>query len=345
MRLVGLATSTCALVLLPAALVFGQAPPSTGRDTVHADTVHADTVHKLYYRVLVATKNPTLLKSLDSSGRGFYNFGLDSAVNCFRLYKYGLGHQQLEQVDPRDELLIVVARSLGAVPSDTDCKLVGLRAAGITSANDIGLFLLGYSTEEQNPVSLTNNLIQKDITDAITSDYREIRLPMAQIVRYHDETGASRRVQHGQVIRLQVARRWQKGEQANPQDSIFHLHWDFQMRARTVWAGLTFPSLFSFSMAKEHTWRTLPVATATGMRIGTDWEFPRYFQLQLFFAPAFRIGGDSSATTTGAFGLDLDLGGYVGLGGGLNVRSSDKAQWFLSLEIGENLRRAIASKR
>jgi len=234
------------------------------------------------------------------------------------------------------DTLIVVARSFVS-DSEGKCDFLPLREAGIEAQRDIQVWLAGYTTEEASMTAMNNDVVAKDIEDVIKSRERFLRIPVGQVVRYHDANGKRLTVAHSQVIRVDIVRKAQPDEGTKPDDGVFHLHWDFTFRKPTAWSGFRFPTLIGYTISGK-TWRTLPVATATGLRVGTSAEVPHYVDLLVYVAPAFRVGGGSRTTTTAVAGIQVDFGGFFGVGIGLDIDSGKPAKALVSASIGATLR-------
>lgn len=81
---------------------------------------------------------------------------------------------------------------------------------------------------------------------------------------------------------------------------IRHLYWEFQISRRWTWTRLEFPTLWSYAPDSK-TAKALPVAAASGLRLGLPVEFPRYLDFTLFGAPAFKLKSDSSSADVTSF--------------------------------------------
>lgn len=351
---------------LTMALIIGNAHVSGAQNSASAQTP-STSADRYEYRLLVGRKNETALRAalgMVPELADFKEFDekwrrLPTTPSvCAAFNKSGNYFQtRATDVTASDEIVILAARwKVGTKPEDA-CALIAFRDIGIRQQEDITLYSRGFDGGAGLLVQIRNQGLEDDVRHAIDGRFKILRIPVSRLLRYSDANEKEVRVQHDEVLRLAVTRRVPTNEGAGPAQGVAdvrpnadaadessserHLYWEFQISRRWTWTRMEFPTLWSYAPDSK-TAKALPVAAASGLRLGLPVEFPRYIDFTFFGAPAFKLKSDSSSAdvTSFTYGGMVDLADYVGVAFGVDNHDGKSTFSFL-VSIGNNLRSAF----
>jgi hypothetical protein len=308
------------------------------------------------YRVLVGLKNDaTLRAALQTAKQGDWDrFPLTREV-CAAFDTAGTYFQtRATGVSGSDEIVMLAARWKVTDTAATGCELIPFYDIGIQQQEDISLYSRGFEGGQLVPVQIRNQGLEDDVRHAIEGRFRILRIPVSRLLVYRDAKENEVRVQHYEVLRLAVNRHVPSEENTGPAANALdtrpnagvpvnderHLYWEFRIARKYTWTGLEFPTLWSYVLDSKAA-KALPVAIASGVRIGTKLEFPRYLDLTLFAAPAFKLKADSSADVTSlTMGGLVDFADYFGVAVGVDHHDG-KFGTSILVSIGSKIRSAF----